>query len=122
MSRKAWWVFYDGACPLCQGAIGRFGRTLRAFGGRSCSLQASPLAAHLAPNLLLAQMRVWTGRRLLGGADAVAWILGRPWFLAPLPWLAGLPLIHTFCRHAYAWVARNRYCLQGVCKIPQAPP
>lgn len=115
-----WWCFYDGDCPLCQGMVARFRVPMANFGGRCASLQGSPLARALPPPLLLKHMRVWTGRRLLGGAQAVGWMLGRAWFFAPIPILISLPGLRHLAERSYQFLARNRHCFQGACTLPQA--
>ena len=120
-AQRQWWCFYDGDCPLCQGMVARFRVPMATFGGRCASLQGSPLARVLPPSLLLKHMRVWTGRRLLGGAQAVTWMLGRAWFCAPLPFLVGLPVVRPLAERGYQLLARNRHCFQGACTLPRRP-
>lgn len=100
--------------------VSRFGRLIRAMGGRFLSLQRSPLAQHLSGEALLKEMRVWTGHRLLGGGQAVCWMAGRWWFLFPLPLLARIPPLNVLIRLGYGRVARNRHCFNGQCRLPNA--
>lgn len=118
---RRWWCFYDGSCPVCQAAIQRFAHSLRRLGGRTCSLQKSPLAAILPNDELMRELRVWDGRRLYGGAQAIAWMAGRCWFLVPLPWLLALPGPRQLSASIYQAIATRRHCLlsQASCAVPQ---
>lgn len=66
------------------------------------------------------ELRVWDGHGLHGGAQAIAWMAGRCWFLIPLPYLLRMPGIHSLANRAYQAIAQRRHCLidGSTCAIP----
>ncbi|HVV01667.1 MAG TPA: MBOAT family protein, partial [Verrucomicrobiae bacterium] len=67
---------------------------------------------------MLAEMRLITpSGQIFGGADALIEIAHRIWWARPLSWVLGIPPLRFVSRKAYGWVARNRGCLGGACRI-----
>src|SRR5882724_8033407 len=114
------WVFYDGDCPLCTSAVRRFGPLLRTRGFEPRPLQAPWIGKKpgLSPEQLLIEMRLLLpDGRLYGGADALLQIAQRYWWAWPLYLLGRLPGAKPLLRAIYRRIARNRYCISGVCGI-----
>lgn len=62
------------------------------------------------------------GGALLGGVDAIAYLMRRIWWAWPL-WLAAkTPLIHHALWAGYRWIAARRHCLTGSCAVRFRPP
>ncbi len=108
-------LIYDGACPICQGAMRWV--ECRALSGQFEFLPCqSPERRARFPWMseqacLETLQLVLPDGRVLGGDVAVPEILRR---LQGWRWLARLverPGIRVFAPRLYAWVARNRYAL-----------
>jgi predicted DCC family thiol-disulfide oxidoreductase YuxK len=116
----AGWVLYDGECAICTRWVARFYHPLRRRGFRLAPLQTPGIAERfgLKEEGLLNEMRLVTrDGHILGGADALAEIARALWWTWPV-WLAyQLPGAKPVLRAAYRWLARNRYCLGGACRI-----
>jgi predicted DCC family thiol-disulfide oxidoreductase YuxK len=114
------WVLYDGDCPLCTGAVRRFGPLLRARGFEPRPLQTPWVGEQLglSPTQLLTEMRLLLpDGRLYGGADAFLQVARRYWWAWPLYLLGHLPGVKPLLRVLYRRIARNRRCLGDVCGI-----
>jgi len=114
------WVLYDGDCPLCTGAVRRFGPLLRTRGFEPRPLQAPWVGKQLglSPEQLLIEMRLLLpDGRLYGGADALLQIARHYWWAWPLYLLGHLPGVKPLLRAIYRRIARNRYCLSDICGI-----
>ena len=85
-------------------------------------LQESHLAATMSSTELLSAMRVWDGKVLRSGGQALLWMLSLPWFMRPLRWLEVLPPLSFFAKWGYNWLARNRHCFNGQCSVPSPKP
>ena len=118
------WILYDGKCALCARWLARVYRPLSRRGFRFAPLQAPWVAERfrLETAGLLREMRLVTrGGRTFGGADAVAELARRVWWAWPTWLLYQVPGLPTICRAAYRWVARNRHCAGGACRISDGP-
>lgn len=57
------------------------------------------------------------GRRF-GGAEAWFVLWRAVWWLKPLAWILALPGCNWLTKKIYQWIAANRYCLGGKCRLP----
>ena len=115
-------IYYDGTCGFCLATVRRVEPMLARRGFRLVPLQ-SPGTARLlgvSEDRLLDEMRVrLDDGSVFGGAAAVVEIARRIRWAWPLSALSRLPGAMTPMRAAYRWVARNRYCINGVCEVPR---
>ena len=116
------WVFYDGVCPVCLGIIARLGGLFRRRGFQFVPLQESWVAPVLGvtPEELRREMKL--RRRdgvIIGGAAAWRELGASVIWMRPLVMVAGWPGFRSLADGVYRWVARNRYCLAGVCPAPE---
>ncbi len=114
------WVLYDGDCPLCTGAVRRFGPLLRTRGFEPQPLQAPWVNEQLglSSEQLLTEMRLLLpDGHLYGGADAFLQIARRYWWAWPLYLLGLLPGVIPLLRVLYRQIARNRYCISNACGL-----
>lgn len=117
---RAGWVFYDADCPLCVVGVRCIGGLFARRGFVWEPLQAQDAAARLglSHSELLGEMKLLlAGGRVVGGADAWAELFRSVWWLRPLGWLMRLPGLHVLSHVAYRWLARNRYCFGGICRV-----
>lgn len=117
------WVFFDGVCPVCVGIVARLGGLFRRRGFEFVPLQEPWVAPALGvtPEELRREMKLCRKDGVLvGGAAAWTELGASVAWLRPLVNIAGWPGFRWLADRAYRWVARNRYCLSGVCPVP--PP
>ncbi len=113
------WVLYDGQCQLCTGWADRFGPCLRRNGFNLAALQTPWVEdrLHIPKEKLLDEMRVITeANQVLGGANAILYILKSIWYTRPLYALSLLPGVTPLLHRAYRTLAARRNCLNGACK------
>lgn len=55
---------------------------------------------------------------LLGGVDAIVYLMRRIWWAWPLWIAARLPIVNRLLWAAYRWIAARRHCLTGTCAAP----
>ncbi|MCB1128923.1 MAG: DUF393 domain-containing protein [Verrucomicrobiae bacterium] len=116
----AGWVFYDGDCPLCCGAVHRFRRLLtrRGFGLRPLQSPGTAQLLGLEQRDLLREMRLLApDGRSFGGADALVEIARHIWWAWPLWFVSRLPGAGVILQAAYRRVASKRHCFGGKCSI-----
>ena len=115
-------VYYDADCGFCLAIVRRCERMLLRRRLVLVPLQ-SPGAARLlgvSDDDLLTEMRLrLADGTVFGGAAAVVEIARRIWWAWPLWALSSVPGAMSPLRALYRWVARNRYCVNGVCEIAQ---
>lgn len=123
MTRDPLFVFYDGACGLCAGAVVWALRRDRAR-----RLQPVPVPSEEATRRLgahaahaLESLHAWSERGgLVAGPDAVAALLAR---LPRWGWAAALlraPGVRSLARPAYRFVARHRHAFDRPgCALPR---
>jgi predicted DCC family thiol-disulfide oxidoreductase YuxK len=128
-------VLYDGACNLCRASVARVRRMDPGARIELLDLHDANVPARFPQVNFDEAMRLMQAVDPRGcvysGADAWARIgLVLPgWKLAA--WLLLVPGIHFIAKHAYRWIARNRYrwnrelCEDGTCALhvdrPSAP-
>ena len=115
---KRGWLFYDGECPLCVGAVRRIGPALRKRHFGLATYQAPWVRARLGlqPGELPEEMKLLAAdEQIYGGADAQVLLAKAIWWMWPLFAFAQIPGAMFLLRANYRWVAANRYCLSGMC-------
>ena len=117
------WVCYDAECALCVRWARRTRALLEKHGFALLPLQSPPVRAalRLPEGELLAEMRVITrDGRIFGGADALVYLsrfIGQPISL-----LTRIPGTKALLRIGYGFLARNRNCRAGACRVHGAFP
>lgn len=122
-TKSAGSVFYDGDCSICLNFVRRFERILTRHGFKLVPLQTPGVRERLglSEQELLSEMQLLLpDGKIFGGADAFVEISRRIWWAWPLYLLAQIPGMKFLLRRGYAWIARNRHCLGGVCEIKNA--
>jgi len=115
------WVFYDGECRFCVRGATRWGSLFAQRGFHWLPLQTPGTTTRLGMDetALREEMKLLhADGRVVGGVDAWVVLFGSVWWLWPLGALLGLPGGRWLGGVGYRWVARNRYCLGGKCKLP----
>ena len=119
------WVFYDAECRFCVAGMKRWGGLFARRGFIWLPLQTPGTATRLGvtEGQLLEEMWLLLadGRRTKG-AEAWAVMMRSVWWLWPLGVVISLPGINVIARAIYRWVARNRRCLGGSCKLHAHEP
>lgn len=121
----AGWIFYDGECRLCVASRQRWGRLFESRGFIWLPLQTPGTAERLGvtPAQLMAEMWMLPASgRPAAGIDAWIGLMRCVWWLKPLALVISLPGIRRLARSGYRWLARNRHCIAGQCRIPEHPP
>jgi predicted DCC family thiol-disulfide oxidoreductase YuxK len=119
------WVFYDAQCRFCSAGMRRWGGVFGRRGFVWLPLQTPGTAARLgvSDDQLLEEMWLqFADGSVLKGAEAWAAMMRCVWWLWPVGALMAVPGIHTLARIVYRWVARNRHCLGGSCRIHSHGP
>jgi predicted DCC family thiol-disulfide oxidoreductase YuxK len=88
------------------------------MGFQSAPLQSPWVVDHLRGEAEEDEMKVLThDGRALGGADALIYLAGRVWWGWPV-WAAGqIAPVRGLMRRAYRWIAANRHCVGGACRV-----
>jgi predicted DCC family thiol-disulfide oxidoreductase YuxK len=113
-------VFYDAECPICMNGFMRFSPLFSRHGFRWLPMQTPGLAGRLKTTdaALRSEMKLLhPDGELLGGIDTWSYLLRSVWWLWPLGILLQLPGVHALADASYRWLARNRYCFRGKCRI-----
>lgn len=112
-------IIFDGACGFCRRQIERIRRLDRKGVFDYCPSNAADLLIRFPQ---LAQQNLDSGMRLVTpegvvhvGADAVYQISRQLAYVRWLSWLYRIPILNTFWRTVYAWVAARRYQLARKC-------
>jgi predicted DCC family thiol-disulfide oxidoreductase YuxK len=120
--RPLGWVFYDGECVFCVRNVRRWSGLFAERGFVWLPLESPDavrrLGAAAATRREEMKLSLPNGY-VAGGIEAWAILLRSIWWLWPAGALLGLPGIRTLGTLGYAWVARNRHCLNGKCKLPE---
>ena len=113
-------MFYDAECLWCRTGARLGAALLRFYGYQALPLQTPGIARCLgiSDDALRAEMHILTieGRRL-AGADAYIEIARARVWTRPFAWLGSLPMVLPILRRIYAWVAANRPCDGGTCRL-----
>lgn len=116
----AGWVCYDGECSLCLRWLRRVERPLLRHGFNFVPLQTDWVRARLnltTPELLQEMRLLRADQTVLGGADAAIVLMRYVWWLWPLWLLSRVPGMMPIFRATYRFIARNRHCRQGQCRL-----
>ncbi len=114
------WVLFDGQCRFCTRWANRFGPWLHKNGFGLAPLQTDWVKDRLKiqPEHLLDEMRVITEtNHILGGADAILYLLKSAWYTWPLYALSFIPGMKPMLRTLYRYVASRRNCVGDACTI-----
>jgi predicted DCC family thiol-disulfide oxidoreductase YuxK len=113
-------VFYDAECRFCVAGRRRWGGLFERRGFVWLPLQTPGTAARLGITEAQLRAEMWLLRadgRAFSGVGAWRELLRSVWWLWPLGMLLALPGINALARVLYRWIARNRHCLGGRCRI-----
>ncbi len=116
----AGWICYDGDCAFCLRWLRRVERPLlrRGFGFVPLQTPWVKTRLNLPEAELLTEMRLLLpALRVLGGADAAAFLAKYIWWLWPLWFASKIPGAMIPLRAGYRVIARNRHCANGVCAV-----
>jgi len=114
------WVFYDAECRFCVAGMKRWGGLFARRGFEWLPLQTPGTAARLGVTEARLYEEMWVQTddgRVVRGVNAWSTLMRRVWWMWPLGVLLAVPGINAIGGLVYRWVARNRYCLGGSCKI-----
>lgn len=114
------WIVYDADCALCVRAMQSVRRLFESRGFRWRPLQTPGSAALLGvqPSAFDTRMHVLTRNgAVFHNADALGVLCRSVWWLWPLGVVLLVPGFRGLGRVAYDWLARNRYCLGGLCDV-----
>jgi predicted DCC family thiol-disulfide oxidoreductase YuxK len=125
VKEPAGWIFFDAECRFCVAGRRRWGRIFERRGFVWLPMQTPGTAERLGitPEQLTAEMWVLpVGSPPLNGVNAWIGLMRHVWWLKPLAVALDLPGIKRLAQAGYRWIARNRYCLAGRCRIlPRQP-
>ncbi len=116
----AGWLLYDGECGFCKKWVGFWKPALERHGFEVAPLQEPWVAQKLGMPLseLLRDVRLLTASgQLYSGADAYLYAARQIWWAWPFGQLFRLPGLHGLLEAGYRYVARNRYCISGQCRV-----
>ncbi len=119
------WIFFDAECRFCVASRRRWGRIFERRGFVWLPMQTPGTAERLgiAPELLMAEVWVMpAGAAPLAGVDAWIGLMRSVWWLKPLALVLNLPGIKRLAQAGYRWIARNRYCIAGRCRLSSLQP
>ncbi len=118
-------LYYDGACSFCDRWVKRLGFIARQGGFETMPFQTENarrdlnLAEGELPNEM--KLRLADGV-VVGGVDALIAMAQAVWWIAPLGWLMRLPGLNAITWWCYRWIAANRYCFSGKCRVDDGVP
>lgn len=121
VTRPTAWVAYDAECRLCVRLARMVEARLRRHGCELLPLQTPWVMERLGLRHgdPLEEMKLLApDGTVAGGADAVLELARFIWWLRPLKWLAWLPRGKRVLVAGYRWIARNRYCGNHSCVVP----
>jgi predicted DCC family thiol-disulfide oxidoreductase YuxK len=125
VKKPAGWIFFDAECGFCVANRLRWGRIFERRGFVWLPLQTpgTPERLGATPEQLMAEMWVLpAGAPPLNGVDAWIGLMRHVWWLKPLALVLDLPGIKRLAQAGYRWIARNRYCIAGRCRMhPRRP-
>jgi predicted DCC family thiol-disulfide oxidoreductase YuxK len=119
----AGWIFFDAECPFCVACRDRWGRIFERRGFVWVPLQTPGAEERLkvGPAQMMSEMWLLPAEgQTASGVDAWIALMASVWWLKPMALLLRLPGIHGAAQTGYRWVARNRHCMGGQCRLP--PP
>ena len=120
VAKPTGWIFFDAECRFCVANRRRWGRIFERRGFVWLPLQTLGTAERLGvtPELLMAEMWVLpAGAPPLNGVDAWIGLMRYVWWLKPFAVMLNLSGIKRLAQDVYRWIARNRYCIAGHCRV-----
>jgi predicted DCC family thiol-disulfide oxidoreductase YuxK len=114
------WVLYDADCRFCVRLAKRFQNLLAARRFELLPLQTPWVREHLAmenPELLAEMRLLKPDGRIFGGADAFLEICRYYRLAWPITRLGQIPVVTKIFHLGYRWIAGNRGCANGTCKV-----
>lgn len=118
------WIFYDGGCGMCARAVEKYRARWLAHGYRCEQLQTPWVLTRLGLTeaQALEEMKVITkDGRVLGGAEAMCFVMQFIGWTKPAYWLSRVPGMLCLLRPLYRWLARHRHCWGGQCRRKGTP-
>ncbi len=117
-------IFFDAECGLCVANRRRWGQILERRGFVWLPLQTPGTTERLGITDAQLQDEMWLqladGRRC-SGVNAWSVLMRHVWWLWLLGLVIALPGFNAAARAIYRWIAKNRHCLGGACRIPSHP-
>jgi predicted DCC family thiol-disulfide oxidoreductase YuxK len=118
-------IFYDDSCGMCSASYRRFGRMTERRGFKWIPLQ-EPRARtllNLEGDELPRELQLFTRKgRLLGGVDAILYVMKTIWWAWPIWLIAKVPGVRPLLRLLYRWIASHRHAISGACRLKAAQP
>ncbi|MBK8268606.1 MAG: DUF393 domain-containing protein [Planctomycetes bacterium] len=118
-------IIWDDECGLCDALVRRFRSLYEARGFEFVpmrkwldSLSPTERARRTADEMRV----VLRDGSVIGGAEAVAYLMRRVWWMWPAGVAGRLPIVRTVARRLYQEVARRRYQIGGACKMHRREP
>jgi predicted DCC family thiol-disulfide oxidoreductase YuxK len=112
------WVFYDADCSMCTRMVNWISPFLAKHHFALAPLQENWVRTRLAlpEEELLNEMRVLRPNgKIIGGADAIIYLMSHIAWMKPFALLAKCPGVMPVLRIAYRWVAESRKCKSKSC-------
>lgn len=113
-------IFYDDTCGLCTNAYERFGAITERRGFTWIPLQEPRARAllNLEGDEMPTELKLFTRKgRLLGGADAILYVMKYIWWAWPAWLVSFVPGVRPLLRMMYRWVARHRHSISQACAL-----
>lgn len=118
-------MFYDAECRFCVAGMKRWGGLFARRGFQWLPLQTPGTAARLGVSEGRLMEEMWVqlaDGRVVSGVNSWAQLMRSVWWMWPFGILLGVPGINAMARVVYRWIARNRHCFGGSCKIHTHKP
>jgi len=114
-------VFYDADCRICQTLLRYCAAPFRRRGFTFLPIQTALASGQYdrEPAEFFREMQLLTNdSHWLGGVDAYAEMFRHVAWLRPLRYFLLNRVTRPIAARLYSWIANNRTCLDGRCKIP----
>ena len=114
------WVFYDAECRFCVAGMQRWGGLFARRSFQWLPLQTPGAAARLGVTEERLLEEMWlqlADGRVVSGVNSWSVLMRTVWWMWPLGALLDVPGFYAVGHVVYRWVARNRRCFGGSCKI-----
>ncbi len=122
--RLAGWIYFDAECRFCVANRRRWGRIFERRGFVWLPMQTPGTAERLGITLQQLTAEMWflpAGAAPLNGVDAWIGLMRHVGWLKPFALLLAVPGIKPLAQAGYRWLARNRHCLAGRCRLEPHP-
>jgi len=121
----AGWIFFDAECRFCVAHRRRWGRIFERRGFVWLPLQTPGTAERLGISESQLHAEMWlqlADGRKFSGVNAWSAQMRHVWWLWPLGAMLALPGFNAAARGLYRWLAKNRHCIGGQCRISPRQP